>query len=225
MRKVAFFGGTFDPVHLGHLMPAARASEAFGFDALVFVPTGQPPHKQGEPLTPFAHRFAMVALATQAHDTFLVSAVEADRPGPTYTFDTLCRLEELFPAQRHYFLMGSDSFAQIGTWHRWRELPDIARLVVLHRPTAWGDELAASAPAELRPRMRTVRSPGDTAERDGEPHPIYLLEHEPFPIAASELRDRVRSGLPIGEWVPPEVGRYVAKHGLYLGERGGADGR
>ena len=225
MRKVAFFGGTFDPVHLGHLTPAVRASETFGFDALVFVPTGQPPHKQGEPLTPFAHRFAMVALATQAHDAFLVSAVEADRPGPTYTFDTLCRLKEAFPAGRHYFLMGSDSFAQIGTWHRWSELPDLVRLVVLHRPTVWGDELAASAPAELRPRLRAVRGAADAADEGDRPNPIYLLEHEPFPIAASGLRDRVRSGLPIGEWVPPEVGRYVAKHGLYLGERGGADGR
>jgi nicotinate-nucleotide adenylyltransferase len=224
VRKVALFGGTFDPVHLGHLTPAVRAAETFGFDALVFVPSGQPPHKLGEPLTPFAHRFAMVALATQSNDRFLISAIEAERPGPTYTFDTVRQLRELFPAQRHYFLMGSDSFAQIGTWHRWEELLDLADLVVLHRPTVWGDDLASKAPAELRPYVRIVRSPRDVPEQESAPHSIYFLEHEPFPIAASELRQRVRAGEPICEWVPPEVDRYIAKHRLYLRQGEGADG-
>ena len=224
MRKVAFFGGTFDPVHLGHLTPAVRAAETFSFDALVFVPSGHPPHKLGEPMTPFPHRFAMVALATQARDAFLVSAIEAERNGPTYTFDTLCRLRDLFPADQHYFLMGSDSFAQIGTWHRWDELLDLAHLVVLHRPTVWGGELEAAVPEPLRPSMRAVRPLDGVREPEGRAHLIYLLAHEPFPIAASELRARVRARQPIGEWVPPEVERYVAKHRLYLEEGSGCGG-
>ena len=224
MRKVAFFGGTFDPVHLGHLMPAVRAAEAFGFDALVFVPTGQPPHKLGEPLTPFAHRFAMVALATQPYDRFLVSAIEAERTGPSYTVDTLRELKGRFAAERHFFLMGSDSFAQIGTWHNWEELLDLADLVVLHRPTVWGDELAAGVPAPLRPYMRAVQAQRDVPEPERGSQRIYLLAHEPFPIAASDLRERLRTGLAIREFVPPEVHRYIVKHRLYHQEGEGPHG-
>ena len=223
MRKVGFFGGTFDPVHLGHLVPAARAFETFRLDVLVFVPTGQPPHKLGEPLTPFAHRFAMVALAAQSNDRFLVSTIEAERSGPTYTVDTLRQLRDLFPAEQHFFLMGSDSFAQIGTWHSWEELLDLAHLVVLHRPTVWGDELAAKVPAGLRPRMRTVQPLQDVPEAEGALHSVYLLAHEPFAIAASDLRERLRSGLTIRELVPPEVYRYIIKHRLYRQESEGSN--
>ena len=100
MKRVGFFGGTFDPVHLGHLVPAVRAFETFRFDALVFVPAASPPHKMGEPLTPFPHRFAMLALATQPYDRFLVSAIETERAGPTYTVDTLRLLLTRFAAER-----------------------------------------------------------------------------------------------------------------------------
>jgi len=124
-------------VHLGHLVPAVRAFETFRFDALVFVPAAQPPHKLGEPMTPFSHRFAMLALATQSYDHFLVSPIEVERTGPTYTVDTLRLLQGRFAAEQAFFLMGSDSFSQIGTWSRWEELVDLAHLVVLHRDTVW----------------------------------------------------------------------------------------
>jgi nicotinate-nucleotide adenylyltransferase len=224
VKKVAFFGGTFDPVHLGHVIPAVRASETFGFDALVFVPSGQPPHKLGEPLTPFPHRFAMVALAAQSYDRFLVSPIEAERSGPSYTVDTLRQLRELFAAEEHFFLMGSDSFAQIATWHHWEELLELAHLVVLHRPTVWGDELAATVPVAVRGRMRTVQPLREVPEPRSASHLIYLLAHEPFPVAASDVRGRLRSGLPIGELVPPEVQRYIAKHRLYDRQSEGGDG-
>ncbi len=224
MRRVAFFGGTFDPVHLGHLMPAVCAAETFRFEAVVVVPSGQPPHKVGEPLTPFPHRFAMVALAIQAYDRFLVSAIEAERSGPTYTVDTLRQLRGRFPAEQHFFLLGSDSFAQIATWRHWEELPDLAHLVVLHRPTVWGEALAASAPECLRPRLTTVRPRGDVPDLEGASRPICLLAHEPFPIAASDLRERLRAGSTVRDLVPREVERYIAKHRLYLADGEGGHG-
>ena len=225
MRRVGFFGGTFDPVHLGHLVPAVRAFETFQFDALVFVPAAQPPHKLGEPLTPFPHRFAMLALATQPYDRFLVSAIETERTGPTYTVDTLRLLRARFAAEHTFFLMGSDSFSQIGTWNRWEELADLAHLVVLHRDTAWGDELAAKVPAALRSRMRTVEPFMGVADPVSAEHSVYLLAHEPFPVSATHLRERLRLGLTIHELVPPEVHRYIVKHRLYHQGSAAGDGR
>ncbi len=225
MKRVGFFGGTFDPVHLGHLVPAVRAFETFRFDALVFVPAASPPHKMGEPLTPFPHRFAMLALATQPYDRFLVSAIETERAGPTYTVDTLRLLLTRFAAEQPFFLMGSDSFSQIGTWSRWEELADLAHLVVLHRDTAWGDELTAKVPERLRSRMRTVEPFVGVADPEGSQRSIYLLAHDPFPVSATHLRERLRLGLTIHELVPPEVHRYIVKHRLYHQGSPAGDGR
>lgn len=221
MSRMAFFGGTFDPVHLGHLVPAVRAFETFHFDGLVFIPAAQPPHKLGEPLTDFSHRFAMLALATQAYNRFFVSPIENGQIGPTYTVDTLRRLQERYAASHSFFLMGSDSFSQIGSWSRWRELVEMTHLVVLHRDTVWGDELVARVPAQLRARLRTVAPFSDVADPENGERLIYLLEHEPFPISGTHLRDRLRNGRTIRELVPPEVHRYIVKHRLY--HQAGAD--
>ncbi len=220
MKRLAVFGGTFDPVHLGHLVPAIRAQETFGFDRIVFVPAGDPPHKRGEPLTAFSHRFAMLALATQPYETLLVSDLELHRDGPTYTVDTLRLVRERWRPEHLYFLMGSDSFSQIATWHRWQELVDLAHLVVLHRTTSWGEELAATVPDVLRPRLRPTRSFAPVPDPEPGPPSVYLLEHEPFPVSATHLRERLRGGQTISELVPPEVYRYIVKYRLYdQGER------
>ena len=225
MRRIGIFGGTFDPVHDGHLRPAERAVTAFDLDELVYVPAGNPPHKLDEPRTAFAHRFAMLALATQSDDRCLVSDVEAEREGPTYTVDTLDEFRRRYPTARLYFLMGSDSFAQIATWRRWDELLSLASLVVLRRPTAWGDELMARVPDVLRPRVTRVGRDTAAPAEDAPAHRVFLLEHEPYPISATAVRERVRSGRPIGDLVPAAVERYIAKHRLYRNGEEGADGR
>lgn len=215
MSRVGIFGGTFDPVHLGHLVPALRAVETFGFEHLVFMPAARPPHKNRRPLTPFSHRFAMLALATQGYDRLFVSDLELAGEGPTYTVDTLRRCRQEYPDQAIFFLMGSDSFSQIATWHRWQELVDEACLVVLHRDTAWGEDLRARVPESLHSRMRVVETFLPVPDPPpGEPL-IYLLDHEPFPVSSSQLRHRQGRGLTIGELVPPEVHRYLVKYKLY----------
>jgi nicotinate-nucleotide adenylyltransferase len=222
VRRVGIFGGTFDPVHDGHLKPAAQAVAALGLDELVFVPAAIPPHKLDEPRTAFAHRFAMLALATQDDDRSLVSDIEMERDGPSYTFDTLYLFRERHHRDGLFFLMGSDSFAQISTWHRWDELLDLANLVVLRRPTAWGAELLACVPEALRPRVTHVAPGAVPGHRRAPGHRIYLLDHEPYPISSTEVRGRVRAGRPIDDLMPAAVGRYIVKHGLYRGgERGG----
>ena len=218
------FGGTFDPVHLGHLVPAVRALETFHLDALTFMPAGRPPHKQGEPLTPFSHRFAMLALATQPYGRFFVSDLELAGEGPTYTVDTLERFRAGCPAEQVYFLMGSDSFSQIATWHRWERLVELAHLVVLHRATVWGEQLVERVPETLRSRLVRVEPFAEVADAPAGHRKIYLLDHEPFPVSASHLRERLRRGLTIEELVPPEVHRYILKYRLYYGGESGCDG-
>jgi len=225
MRRVGVFGGTFDPVHYGHLRPAARAVAALALDELVWVPAGRPPHKLDEERTPFAHRFAMLALATQDDERSVVSEIEAERPGPTYTYDTLVELRGRRPDARLYFLMGSDSFAQIATWHRWDELLALASLIVLRRPTAWGSELLARAPEPLRSRVVEVHAGAVAGADGGGAHRVFLVDHEPYAISSTAVRERVRDGAPLAELMPAAVGRYVAKHRLYRGGEKGADER
>jgi nicotinate-nucleotide adenylyltransferase len=212
-RRIAVYGGSFDPFHLGHLVPTVRAQETFRFDALHFVPSRQPPHKGDVPLTPVTHRLAMVALATLPYETFFASDAEVFAAGPTYTVDTVRGFRERHPDAILYFLLGSDSFSQIGSWERWRELVDLAHLVVLHRAHIWGAELEGRVPEVLRPRLRTV-APFERVP-DPEEATIYLLNHEPFPISATSIRERQRRGLPIRELVPHEVHSYIEKYGLY----------
>ncbi|MCP4899343.1 MAG: nicotinate (nicotinamide) nucleotide adenylyltransferase [bacterium] len=224
--RVAIYGGSFDPFHYGHLVPTIRAQETFEFDAVYFVPAGKPPHKEGEPLTPVTHRFAMVALATLPHRGFFTSDIEVGAQGPTYTVDTVRRFRQKFGNAALYFLMGSDSFSQIATWDRWEELIEICHLVVLHRAHMWGDELRARIPEGTAERIVEVAPFSRVA--DPEKQTIYLLDHEPFPISATSIRDRQREGVPIRELVPHEVFSYIEKYRLYRREEeddSRADGR
>jgi len=212
-RRIAVYGGSFDPFHLGHLVPTIRAQETFHFDAVYFVPSGRPPHKMDVELSPATHRFAMVAMATLPYDAFFASDVEVFAGSASYTVNTVRRFRERFPDSILYFLLGSDSFSQIATWERWSELADEAHLVVLHRAHMWGEDLARRTPTELVDRLQMVR-PFQRVP-DPERQTVYLLDHEPFPISATSIRERLQRGRPIRELVPHEVHSYIAKYGLY----------
>jgi len=216
-ERIAVYGGSFDPFHLGHLVPTVRAFETFQFEAVYFVPAGEPPHKSVEPLTPVTHRLAMVATATLPYPGFFASDAEVFTSGPSYTVDTLRRFVEKFSDKTVYFIMGSDSFSQIGSWDRWRELVDLAHLVVLHRAHMWGNKLIDRVPEEIRDRIEVV-APFEEVS-DAEDKTIYLLNHEPFPISGTSIRERQRLGLPIRELVPHEVFSYIEKYGLYRHHR------
>lgn len=223
MKRLGVFGGTFDPVHYGHLKPAEEVFTRFALDALVFVPNAVPPHKPNDPVSSFAHRFAMLALATAPDDHFLLSDVEQRRGGPSYTVDTLREIRVAWRAEAVFFVLGSDSLAQITTWHRWETLVELAHLVVLHRHPWWGAELERRVPALLRPRMRVVdrTAGGDLATGGAGEGSILLLEHTPSPISATAVRQRLRAGQGASGLVPPEVERYAVKNRLYHREERG----
>jgi nicotinate-nucleotide adenylyltransferase len=212
-QRIAVYGGSFDPFHAGHLVPTVRAQETFKFDAVHFVPAGHPPHKLDEPLTPITHRFAMVALGTLPFEAFFASGDEVFAEGPSYTVDTVQRYRRRYPDALIYFLLGSDSFSQIATWQRWDQLVELAHLVVLHRAHIWGPELRRRVPEALRSRLVEVEPFEEVPDPTGQT--VYLLNHDPFPISATDVRHRLRRGLPIRELVPHEVNSYIEKYRLY----------
>ncbi len=218
-QRIAVYGGSFDPFHLGHLVPTVRAQETFRFEAVHFVPAGAPPHKPDVPLTSVTHRLVMVAMATLPYEGFYTSDDEVFAPQPTYTVEMVRRFRKRYPEATLYFILGSDSFSQIESWERWQELTDAVNLVVLHRAHIWGEELEQKVPEQLRPRMRLVEPFAEVADPDE--LTVYLLNHEPFPISGTSIRNRQSRGQPIRELVPHEVHSYIEKYGLYRPDTAG----
>src|SRR5262245_6895898 len=140
--RAAIYGGTFDPVHNGHITVARSVSRLFGLDRVIFVPACTPPHKRGASISPAYHRFAMLALATEDDAGFLVSTIELDEPERPYAVDTVARLKQQLGSHcRLFFIMGADSWAEIRTWHEWEKLLQMCDQIVVTRP---GYEVPAS---------------------------------------------------------------------------------
>jgi nicotinate-nucleotide adenylyltransferase len=185
-------GGTFDPVHHGHLVCASEVAASFDLDEVVFVPTGQPWQKAEREVSPAEDRYLMTVIATSSNPKFRVSRVDVDRPGPTYTIDTLRDLHAADPQAELYFITGADALAQILTWRDTAELFELAHFIGATRPGY----------------------PPLVAE-DFPPGAVTLVEIPALAISSSDLRLRVRAGLPIWYLVPDAVVTYVAKRGLY----------
>jgi nicotinate-nucleotide adenylyltransferase len=195
---VAVFGGTFDPVHHGHLIAAEEARHALALDQVLFVPAASPPHKQRDTMAHAHHRLAMLALAIADNPCFGLSRVDLDRPGPHFTVDMLALLaRELGPDTRLHFLMGADSLADLPTWREPERVLAQARLVVVDRP-GYRPDLAAleAALPGLGDRLSWVPMP-------------------PVGIAASDIERRVAEGRPIRYQVPAAVEAYIRANRLY----------
>lgn len=186
-------GGTFDPVHMGHLIAASEVMGALALDRVVFVPAGTPWQKRG--YTDAEDRLMMVMLATSDRPGFAVSRMEIDRRGPTYTVDTLRRLRQLHPGAELFFIGGSDAFAGAHSWHRFEEIKDLASFVVVRRQGTEPHEIDAD---DRWPQMNFVEMP--------------LID-----ISATDIRQRVREQRPIDLLVPAAVASYIYEHGLYVG--------
>jgi len=191
-------GGTFDPIHNGHLVAASEVAGLFELDQVVFVPTGQPWQKRTRTVTAAEDRYLMTVIATASNPRFSVSRVDIDRGGPTYTKDTLRDLHTLNPDADLYFITGADALASILSWHNWEEMFEIARFVGVSRP---GYELdgkhISAAMAEL---------PDDS---------LHLVEVPALAISSTDCRNRAQGSRPIWYLVPDGVVQYVAKRDLY----------
>ncbi len=214
--NIALFGGTFDPIHAGHLQAAKVAARRFELDRVLFIPTGTPPHKYGDRLTPFLHRYAMVALACTADRRFVPSLLEQPAPGgqPQYSVVTVRRARREFgPHARLYFLVGADAFLDLPHWMNYRHLLDLIDFVVVSRPGFESEKIWKVVPQEL------VRGP---AERDMlrlRRTAVKVIHGVDVPVASRDIRESVRRGRPIAGLVPPLVEQYLLKAGLYRSPR------
>ena len=198
-RRIGIFGGTFDPIHNGHLAAAEECRAALALDTVLFLPAGDPPHKQGQLISTVADRVAMIERAIAGNDRFQLSRIDVDRAGPSYTVDTLEYLRIVWGDEAQFwFIVGADSLADILTWRAPDRLIQLARFVAVNRPGA-PDPDPSSLEADL---------PGATQRID-------VVEMPDLAISASDLRDRVRAGRPIRYQVPGVVHDYIAERGLY----------
>jgi nicotinate-nucleotide adenylyltransferase len=189
--RLGVMGGTFDPIHNGHLVAASEVAAALNLDQVVFVPTGAPENKPE--VTGGEHRYLMTVIATAANPRFLVSRVDIDRDKPTYTVDTLTDLKNSYPDAELFFITGSDAIAQILAWKEVQRLWDLAQFVAVSRPGH---------------ALQIPDVPAGT---------VTVVEVPALSISSTDCRNRVSNGEPIWYLVPDGVVQYIGKHGLYKG--------
>lgn len=198
--KIGLFGGSFDPIHRGHLEPVREAKRTLGLDRVIYLPTAVPPHKPGRRLAPAHARYTMVELALLDEEGLYASPRELTPGRPAYTVETLEQFRREMPEADLHLLIGGDSFADLHLWVRWHEIPGLARLVVLVRP-GWSLDAVALDP-EVAALARTDR--------------VQLLDGAPVDVSSTQLRQLLAAGQPVPPGSMPDlVVRYVQKYKLY----------
>jgi nicotinate-nucleotide adenylyltransferase len=212
-RPLGLLGGTFDPVHLGHLRLAEEAREALGLERVVWLPAGQPPHR-GPPRVSGAHRLAMVRLAVADNGGFAVDDAEVRAAAPSYTAVSLERLRaESGPERPLVLLMGADAFLGLPAWHRWRELFGLAHVAVASRPGYAID--AGMLPGALAEEFAARRRPDSASLGAAPAGAIVEFAITPLAISASDIRDRVAGARSVRYLIPDSVLDYIGRHSLY----------
>jgi nicotinate-nucleotide adenylyltransferase len=196
MKRIGLYGGSFDPVHIGHLALARAAQQQLRLDQVRWLPAGAPWQKADRALAPAEHRLAMLRLAIDVEPTHLIDRREIDREGPSYTIDTLEALEHEWPRSEveWHLIIGQDQFARLHTWHRWRDIVARVHVAVVAREgrlVQVSDEVRSSLPRG------------------------QAIEMAPLPVSSTEIRRRVAAGESIAGMVPAAVARYIERHGLY----------
>ena len=213
MPRTAVFGGSFNPIHYGHLLLADDLLEILSLDRVLFVPAKHPPHKDPSRLAPPEERLTMVRLATQGHRGFEVSDIELTRPGPSFTVDTLAALAR--PGQTLFVIVGSETFLDLLSWREPRRVAQLARLVIVPRV---GSPFETDSQAAQKV-LREIGVEGGFSQVDDDgrvpDHGVIVSRAASMPISASELRRRVREGRSLAFRLPPAVARYIETHGLY----------
>lgn len=197
-QAVGVFGGTFDPIHVGHLVAVQDAAWALGLDRVLFVPNRQPPHKGGKQVSAVEDRVAMVKLSVAGNPLFEMSLIELERSGPSYTLDTMRELRRQRLGDRLFFLVGCDALADLHRWHQAQTLLDEFQVVIMDRPT--GQTVDWSSVERYFPRIRE------------QARTVHVAQLE---ISGEDIRERVRSGRPIRYQVAPAVEEYILERSLY----------
>ena len=198
--RIGIMGGTFDPIHYGHLAAAEAARIEFGLCKVIFMPVGNPPHKQSQAISDAEHRYRMTALATSSNSGFEVSRLEVDKAGITYTFDTMKELRNIYgEAPAIYFITGADAVLELLTWYKLGELLTLCKFIAVTRP---GFDIC-----KLEQKIAEI-----TSKYGGE---IICLEVPLLEISSTDIRERIKNGKPVKYLLPEEVEAYIHKNGLY----------
>ena len=198
--KIGVMGGTFNPVHYGHLVTAEEASVQFGLDKVIFMPTGWPPHKQNREIISPEDRYLMTVIATASNPHFTVSRLEVDRPGPSYSIDTIKALREIYgQSSEIFFITGADAVWEILTWKEPEKLAELCSFIAATRP---GYDLEKFK--KIQPDQKKVKIPN-----------VYFMEVPALAISSTDIRRRVSEGRPIKYLVPEGVDNYIYKYDFY----------
>ncbi len=195
--RIGILGGTFDPIHFGHLLIAEEARAQMKLDTVIFVPNGIPSHKDSSAVSPAEIRLEMTERATESNPYFQVSRIEIDRPGKSYTFDTLSEFNEIYPTSELFFIIGMDSVPEITSWYRWQDIIQMASFVAAERPGFELENICKTIPAELSTKVKPLQTP--------------LME-----ISATDIRLRVTEDKSIRYLLPDSVMRVIYNEQLYI---------
>jgi len=208
--KIGVLGGTFDPVHFGHLQLAESAMSECTLDKVLFIPAALPPHKEGTTVTSFAHRAAMLQLASKTSKSFGCNLIEARLPKPSYTIDTLQQLQKYYGDQvRLSFIMGADAFLEIVTWKAYKALLGLVTVIISLRE-GYQERMLLQLLEELGYGMQ-----GSNRYRKGNTQEVRILKASPAAVSSSEIRAKIGRGESVHCLVPQAVERYIQKHMLY----------
>lgn len=218
LRRAAIYGGTFDPVHHGHIEVAGRILQLFALDEVIFVPACVPPHKRGAGISSAFHRFAMLALATQDDSRLRISTLELDAPDRPYAVDTVTRMQsDIGSSHRLFFMIGADSWTEITSWHEWRTLLKMCNLIVVTRP---GHEVSGKIPEQaasvVDARGMSKQQVAELLSRETGTR-VFLTDAAMVDVSSTAIRAVARSkdGTRLREMVPAAVASYIEKYELY----------
>jgi nicotinate-nucleotide adenylyltransferase len=218
--RVGLLGGTFDPIHLGHLETATAARRALRLNRVYVLPSNVPPHRAQPPAVSSHHRFAMIALAVNGLEGFRANDIELSTSGPSYTAETLTRFSRStgLATSQLFFIAGADAFAEIETWYRYPDVLDLANFIVVSRPGFPVEALRSRLPA-LADRMieaDSVKAGARSQQPEAGSHSIFFVNATTPDVSSSDIRQRLIKRHPITGLVPAMVERHIEQHGLYL---------
>ncbi len=218
-KQIGLLGGTFDPIHNGHLAVADHVQHALKLDVIWFIPAALPPHKashaDGSDISSFAHRYAMLEKAIAENSSFVISDIEAKRSAPSYSIDTINILIPKIGKQAElFFIIGIDAFLEIDTWKRYKELPALVNFVIITRPAYSPDKVGEV----IRNNFADyVYDPSHKTWNSSDCKGIFILQHmEPVPISSTDIRKKMRSGKDISGLIPQAAEDYIKKQCLYI---------
>lgn len=215
LTKIGVLGGTFDPVHYGHLQLAESALEECGLDKVLFIPAALPPHKDGASVTSFAHRAAMLQLASKTSSRFTCDLIESRLPKPSYTIDTLQQLQKTYGQQvRLFFILGADAFLDIATWKSYQSLLDLVTVIISLR-----EGYQSRVLLQLLGELGYEKQGGNRYRKDSA-REVCILNSTPAAVSSSSIRSMIRQGEPVHNLIPPNVERYIQKYMLYQTDTG-----